>query len=183
MTVQPFIAAFDVATAVGACDGIPGGRPRVFTWFLDDAGPSRALKLCYLRRLLDEYFSSVHVDAVYYEQPVNLRVLMKIGATEETVALLRGAVGVLEASAAHAGVRVIHPVPVQDARQSLTGKRTFPKIRGKSSAKDAIMDTARMMGVDVATDHESDAYAIWWWAGAKHNPRLAHLSQPLFARA
>jgi hypothetical protein len=42
------------------------------------------------------------------------------------------------------------------------------------------MDTARMMGVDVATDHEADAYAVWWYACALHNPRLAHLSQPLF---
>ena len=183
MTVQPFIAAFDVASAVGACDGIVGRKPRVWTWFLDDAGKSRAIKLCYLRRLLDEYFAAVHVDAIYYEKPVNIRVLMKIGATDETVALLHGAVGVLEASAAHHGVSIIEPVSVQDARQALTGQRTFKRVKGKSTAKDAIMDTARMLGVDVATDHEADAYAVWWFACAKHNPRLAHLSQPLFGRA
>jgi hypothetical protein len=177
---DPFIAAFDIATAVGACDGLVGARPRVWTWFLDDAGAPRRLKLCYFRRLLDEYFGSLHVDAVYYEQPVNLRVLMKIGATEETVALLRGAIGVIESSATHAGIQTVMPVAVQDARAALTGKRTFPKHKGKSTAKDAIMDTARMMGVDVATDHEADAYAVWWYACAMNNPRLAHLSQPLF---
>ena len=104
-----------------------------------------------------------------------------MGASEETIALLRGAIGVVESCAVHHGVQIVEPVSVQDARQALTGKRTFPRVKGKSTAKDAIMDTARMLGVDVATDHESDAFAVWWWAGAKHNPRLAHLSQPLFA--
>jgi hypothetical protein len=185
MTVQPFIAAFDIATAVGACDGVPGRVPRVWTWFLDDATGGRRFKFCYFRRLLDEYFGGVHVDAVYYEQPVNLRVLMQIGATEEVIAMLRGAIGVIESSATHAGIQTVLPVSVQDARGALTGKRTFPRRKvGKksvSTAKDAIMDTARMMGVDVATDHEADAYAVWWYACARHNPRLAHLADPLFA--
>jgi hypothetical protein len=182
MTIQRFIAAFDIATAVGCCDGVPGTPPRVWTWYTSDGGDSRPLKLCYLRRLLDEYFSSVHVDAVYYEQPVNLRAMMRIGATDDTIALLRGAVGVVESCAVHHGIQIVEAISVQDARQALTGKRTFPRLKGKSTAKDAIIDTARMLGVDVATDHEADAFAIWWAAGARHNPRLAHLSQPLFAR-
>ena len=122
------------------------------------------------------------IDAVYYEQPVNLRVMMKIGATDEMIALLRGAVGVLESCAVHAGIKTVEAVSVQDARQALTGKRTFARLRGKSTAKDAIINTAKMMGVDVKTEHEADAYAVWWWSCARHNPRLAHLSQPLFAR-
>jgi hypothetical protein len=182
VTTGPFIAAFDIASAVGCCDGIPGAVPRVWTWWLTDSGDSRALKLCYFRRLLDEYFSSVHVDAVYYEQPMNLRAMMSMGTSEDTIALLRGAIGVIESSAVHHGVQIVEAVNVQDARQALTGKRTFKRVKGKSTAKDAIMDTARMLGVEVATEHEADAFAVFWYAGAKHNPRLAHLSQPLFAR-
>lgn len=181
MTTQPFIAAFDIATATGGCDGVPGLKPRVWTWFLDDAGKPRAFKLCYFRRLLDQYFGSMKVDAVYYEQPINIRTLMRIGATDETIALLRGAVGVIESCAVHAGIQSVSAVSVQDAREALTGQRTFKRVKGKSTAKDAIVKTATTMGVDVATEHEADAYAVWWYACAKFNPQLAHLSQPLFA--
>jgi hypothetical protein len=181
VSTRPFIAAFDIATATGGCDGIVGSHPRVWTWFLDDGGKSRPLKLCYFRRLLDTYFSEVHVDAVYYEQPVNLRAMMRIGTSEDTIAMLRGLIGVIESSAVHHGIQIVEPIAVQAARQALTGKRTFKRVKGKSTAKDAIMDTARMMKVDVATEHEADAYAVWWYACAAHNPRIAHLSQPLFA--
>jgi hypothetical protein len=103
--------------------------------------------------------------------------MIQIGATEDTVALLRGAIGVLEATAAEAGVHRIEAVAVQDARQSLTGRRTFAK---GGEAKLAVISAARSMGVAVATDHEADAYAVFWYASAMHNPRLAHLSTPLF---
>ena len=104
-------------------------------------------------------------------------------ASEEQLAFLRGSLGVLESCAAMAGIHCIEGVSVQDARQHFCGQRRFERdAKGKSTAKDAIMDTARMLGVDVATDHEGDAFACWWFAGAKSNPRLAHLSQPLFGR-
>lgn len=177
------IAAFDIATATGGCSGLPGSKPLVWTWFLDDAGKDRPRKLCYFRRLLDTYFDSVDLEAVYYEQPVNLRAMLRIGATDDTIALLRGAVGVLESCAVHAGIQTVEAVSVQNARGILTGQRTFPRVNGKSTAKDVITRTARTMGVEVVTDHEADAYAVWWYACAKHNPRIAHLSQPLFAKA
>lgn len=161
----PHIAAFDIATATGGCDGAPGTRPRVWTWYLDDAGKSRPLKLCYFRRMLDVYFAEQHCDAVYYEAPVNLRVMMKIGATDDVIALLRGAVGVLESAAVHAGIQTVLPVPIHDARKVLTGKRTFKRIKGKSTAKEEIAGAAlRVMGLQVETDHEADAFAVWWWA-------------------
>jgi len=182
---QTFVAAFDIATATGACDGVVGATPRVWTWYLDDAGKHRAHKLCYFRRLLDMYFAERSVDAVYYEQPVNLRVMMKIGATEDTIALLRGAIGVIESSAVHAGIQTVEPVNLHAAREALTGQRTFPRVkkgkRSVSTAKGVITKTAELMGVNVATDHEADAYAVWWYACAIQNPHLAHLSQPLFA--
>ena len=180
MSQERFIAAFDIATAVGACDGLIGARPRVFTWWLDDAGKSRAVKLCYFRRLLDLYFAEQHVDAVYYEEPMNLRAMMNMGTSESTIALLRGAIGVIESCAVHHGVQVIGGISVQDARQALTGRRTFPRVNGKSTAKDAIIDVARMLKVDVATEHEADAFAVWNYACAMQNPRIAHLNTPLF---
>jgi hypothetical protein len=177
---MPVIAAFDVATATGVCQGVPGGVPAVWTWHLSDGGKSRAYRLCYLRRLCDKYFHSTEIDAVYYEEPVNLRVMMKIGATDETIALLRGAVGVLEACAIHAGIQTVEAVPVQKARRALTGQGTYSRIQGKSMAKEAVMRTVKMLGVEAKNDNEADSYAVWFYACALHNPRLAHLSQPLF---
>lgn len=171
-----FITALDVATATGICHGRVGATPLTFTWHLDDGGKARPLRLCYFRRRLDQYFDSTMVDAVYYEAPVNLRVMMKIGASDETIALLRGAIGVLEASAVHAGITTVEAIPVQNAREALTGQRTFTK----GTAKAKIIQTAKMLGVAVANEHEADSYAVWWTACARHNPRLAHLITPLF---
>ncbi len=164
MSSGPFIAAFDIATATGVCDGNPGSRPRCFTWFMSDAGDLRPFKLCYFRNLLDEYFKYHNISAVYYEAPLNIRTLMTIGASDDTVALLRGAVGVLESCAVHAGIEVVEAVPVQTARKTLTGHGTFKRIKGKSAAKDAIMAAAGLRGVHVTTDHEADAYAVWYHA-------------------
>ena len=175
-----FIAAFDLATATGVCDGEVGRSPRVWTWYLDDAGKGRAHKLCYLRRMLDKYFADAGPAAVYYEQPINIRAMMSIGATDETIALLRGTVGVLESCAVHAGIQTVEPVPVQNAREALTGQRTFSRKKGKSTAKDAIIKTATMLGVTVNTEQEADAFAVWNYACAMHNPRIAHLVTPLF---
>ena len=92
---KPFIAAFDIATATGVCHGRPGCAPAVWTWHLDDGGKSRAYRLCYFRRLCDEYFHSTEIDAVYYEEPVRMGAMMHIGASDATITLLRGAIGVL----------------------------------------------------------------------------------------
>lgn len=177
---KPFIAAFDIATATGVCHGRVGGVPHCFSWHMDDVGKGRPNRLAYFRRLLDSYFSATEIDAVYYEAPVNLRVMLKIGASEDTIALLRGAIGVLESAAVHAGITTVEAVPVQNAREALTGQRTFSKIAGKSTAKDAVMRAAKMLKVNVANDNEGDAFACWWYACAMHNPRIAHLVTPLF---
>jgi Holliday junction resolvasome RuvABC endonuclease subunit len=171
------IAAFDLATNTGVCAGIPGAAPLLWTWHLDDGDVprSRALRLGYLLRLCTRFFKETHVDAVYYEAPLNIGILMKIGASEETVSLLRGAVGILEGCAADAGIRTIEGVSIRSARASLLGHG-----EGKADKK-AVMARVRVMGHDVKNDNESDAFAVYWHACGRHNPRTAHLSSPLFA--
>jgi hypothetical protein len=175
-----FIAAFDLATATGVCHGTVGGVPHVWTWFLSDSEGGRPVKLAYLRRLLDKYFESTIIDAVYYEAPMPLRAMMERGASEDVIALLRGSIGVLESCAAHAGIQTIEAVSVQRARTALIGRQTRSKIKG--AGKEAVQRVAKMMGVAVTDDHQADAYACWFYACAKNNPRLAHISTPLFAR-
>lgn len=177
---KPFIVAFDIATATGCCHGRVGSVPLLWTWNLDHDGKARPLRLRYLMRALRTYFAGNEVDAVYYEEPTGLRAMMEIGASEYTIAMLRGAIGVLEAVAIDSEIPIIRAIPVQDAREALTGQRTFSKVAGKSTAKDAVMRTVKMLGVKAENDHEADAYAVWHYACALHNPRIAHLVTPLF---
>jgi len=111
-----------------------------------------------------------------------LGVMSKIGATEETLLLLRGAIGVLEAAAAKAKIEEIGSFGVQDARQHFLGQRTFPRGKGgRSAAKDYVLIACEQMGIKVANDNESDAVCGWSYICALKNPRIAHAVTPLFA--
>ena len=183
---RPLIAAFDVATSVGVCDGVAGGTPRLFTWNLRDAGDGRPRRLAYLRAFLDSYFKTEAVGRVYYEKPmpiaaqVNAKPGSGYGASEDQLAFLRGSLGVLEACAAMAGIHVIEGVSVQDARKHFCGQRRFDKVDGKSTAKDHVLRMCAILKIPAANDHEADAAAIWSLACAMNNPRTAHLHSPLF---
>jgi hypothetical protein len=121
------------------------------------------------------------IDIVRFESPLNIRVLMKIGASDETVTLLRGAIGVLEAATAKAGIGDVAAISVQDARKHFLGQATFKKNKaGKSPAKDYVLRQCEILGYKVSTDHEADAVAIFSYASALLNPRLAVLTTPLF---
>ena len=105
-----------------------------------------------------------------------------VGTSEETMLLLRGAIGVVEACAARAGIEDIALFNVQDARKHFVGQRTFPKGKnGKSEAKTMVLNMCHTLGIKVQNDNESDAVAGWSYSCALANPRIAHLVTPLFA--
>ncbi len=179
---SPLVVAFDIATATGVALGRLGEKPRVTTWDMREVGPSRTLRLLHFSNLCDEFFSRHHIDVLRYEAPMPIAVASKIGASEETMLLLRGMIGVLECCGARAGIYDIKSFAVQNARKHLTGQRTFPKnAKGESQAKAAVMKMARALGVDCKNDNESDAFCGWSYSCALLNPRLAHLVTPLFA--
>ena len=184
-TSGPLIAAFDVATSVGVCLGKPGERqPFVTTWNLRNAGKPRPRRLLYFSNLLDKMFAENSVDMVRFESPLPIAVASKIGASEETMLLLRGAIGVLETCAMRAGIEDIDSFGVQEARKHFLGQARFPKgANGKSAAKDYVLIQCETLGIKVMTDHEADAVAGWVLSCALANPRLAHLSSPLFQNA
>ena len=179
---SPLVACFDVATSVGVCVGVPGAKqPFVTTWDLRAVGSSRPRRLFYFSNLCDKLFQKSAVGIVRYEAPLPLAVMNKIGTSEEVLLMLRGAIGVLEAAAARAGIGDIGSFRVQDARQHFVGKRTFPKGKGRhSAAKDAVMKMCQMMGIDVGDDNQADAIAGWSYTCSLQNPRLAVLTTPLF---
>lgn len=177
----PLIAAFDIATTTGLCFGAPGGRPTLTTWDLRPAG-DRPRRLAHFHCLCTEFFRLYKIDKVRYESPLNLRAMFGSGTSEQVMLMLRGAIGVLECAAAQAGIDDIGSFNVQDARQHLTGFRTFPKVKGKSTAKAQIMKMCKTLGIDAKTEDSADAYAGWSYCCALANPRLAHLTSPLFSR-
>jgi hypothetical protein len=181
--MPPLVASFDVATSCGICLGRVGDKkPTTTTWNLREAGPSRSRRLLHFSNLCDDLFSKHQIDYLCYEAPLTLAVATKIGATEEVILLLRGAIGVLECCGARAGIMDIQSFNVQAARAYLLGQRTFPKdAKGKSTAKAAVMKRAQMLGVEVSTYDEADAVAGWFLTCGQLNPRISHLTTPLFA--
>lgn len=180
--IPSLVACFDVATTTGVCLGRSGDSPRITAWDLREAGPSRSHRLLYFSSLCDELFRRHHIDVVAFEAPLAIAIAAKIGASEETMLLLRGAIGVLESRAAKVDIKDIRPFNVQDARQHFLGRRTFPKDKnGKSTAKAEVMKMAKVLGVEVPDDNGADAFCGWSYICALLNPRLAHLDTPLFA--
>lgn len=175
----PLVVAFDLATATGVCLGRVGEKPKVTTWDLRVVSSCRPCRLLHFSNLCDELFRRHRVDYLRYEAPLPIALASTIGASEDTMLLLRGLIGVLECCGARAGILDINSFDVKDARHHLTGRRTFPRANGKSEAKIAVMKMAHLMGVDCHDDNSADAYCGWSYTCAILNPRLA----PLFAGA
>lgn len=173
----PFVAAFDLATKTGCADGSPGSQPRLWTWDLSNAlYPGRPARLALLLEAAEIYFGGhPQITHVFYEAPMNIRVMMKRGSSEEVVALLRGSIGVLEAAAAKHNIRDVKSIGVQEARTNLCGGG-IPKGQGKET----VFRMCKRLGWAPADFEQSDAAAIWAYGGARASPRTAHLTTELF---
>jgi len=174
---RQIIAGFDIAKSCGCADGAVGGKPRAWTWSLHvkDGRPAR---LALLRDFCDRYFAENPIDALFYERGLGIAVAMEIGMSDDTIAMLRGAIGVVEACAAKARIPRIQPVGVQEARRHLLGPGRIPRGEGKR----LVRDRCDVLGWQTKNDDESDALAIWSLGCGLMNPLVAHLTQPLFAR-
>ncbi len=169
------ICALDLATSTGAADGLVGDqKPRLWTWCLSDAGEGRPERLAYLRRFVDSYIAECQPDQIVYEKPLGIAVIASMMAkriymtSEDTLAFLRGSVGVVESCAGFAGIPV-HGLDIKAARGHLVGQRTFKD----GNAKDATMRACRALGWAPENNDESDAAALWSLACGQANPRLA----------
>jgi hypothetical protein len=176
------ICAFDLATATGCCDGPVGGKPRLWSWYLSDAGPERPRRLHALAEFLNKYFAQEPCDAVVYEAAQTITVMAEIGATDDTVAFLRGAIGVLEERCCAHG-KAVQGLGVQDARASVLGWRINNKKRSGIATKKRVLQDVRVQGIKPETDNEADAWVMWMYACCRNNPRVAIAMTPLFREA
>ena len=187
------IAAFDVATVTGCCDGAPGAKtPRVWSWYLRDGGPSRPDRLFHFAKFLRRYFQTEPCDAVVYEEPIPIGFLARGGKktddkgakgfmmSEQNVAFARGAIGVLEMTAREYG-KPIEGLAVQDARQAVLGWRTnFKKKSGEDTKHRVFREVTTLYKIHCDNDNESDAWVLWAYAAARTNPAVAMQLDPLF---
>lgn len=172
------ITGLDIATSCGGADGEPGGKPRCWSWNMRKAGEWRPARLAMLAAYWSRYLEENRPDAVFYEAGMGLQAALSVGTNDDTFALLRGAIGVVEATAYRHRIKVIKAVTVADARKHFTGRKSFPKGKGKS----IVWDHCKLLRWPATNLDESDACAIFAYGCALSNPRTAHLTAPLFAR-
>jgi len=170
------VAAFDLATSTGVCWGTVGAKPQVMTLDMRAGGPGRAARLAWFFETLTDFFAANKIDIVRYEEPMAIAVANRVGASDDTITMLRGAVAILEICAVRAKIFDTQSFTVHQARRHVLGPRP-PKGEGKAM----VMKMARTLGVDVEDDNQSDAWALWTLACGHANPRIAHLVTPLFA--
>ena len=175
-TTHPLVVGMDIATHCGIAIGRTNAVPGVTTWDLSEGGKGRPRRLAELMSLCDSFFVDVKPDYLFYEAGMTLQVALSIGTSDDTFAFLRGAIGVVEACAVKAMVPYIEAIEVQEARRHLLGGGRIPKGEGKK----LVLERCRMLRWPANNTDESDACAIWSFGCGKANPRVAHLTTPLF---
>lgn len=179
MANKPLVVGMDIATSTGVAYGCPSGTPMLMTWNLREGGKTRPQRLGYLGDKCFDFFTNLRPDMLFYEQGLSLAAAAKIGTSEETFALLRGGIGVVEAVAAKAKIPIIRAVDVKEARRHLLGPGRIPKGEGKN----LVFDRCRALRWMVANDDESDAAAIWSLGCGEANPLASVGVTPLFSGA
>src|SRR5258706_15434828 len=95
--MSPLVVGMDIATTTGVAYARADGNPSMQTWDLRKGGKSRPHRLAFLAELCFDFFGSFNVDMLFYEQGLTLAAAYEIGTSEETFAMLRGAISVVEA--------------------------------------------------------------------------------------
>ncbi len=177
MTNKPVICSLDLGTSTGVALGFANEiKPKLMTWNLREAGKGRPVRFLFLFHQLERLFAENRIDVLAVEQPMEIAVAYRVGATEEVIQFLRGAFGVVELQAARAGIEDIRAFDVNDARRHLLGRGRIPKGEGKQY----VMKALGTLGIRAQNNNESDAACGFLYVSALVNPRLAHLSSPLF---
>ena len=175
---RPYISCFDLAGKIGVCHGVVGTpRPTMESWDITKAG-ERPERLVLLDEMLERHFADYPVEAVFYEAPLPIAVLIHIGATEQSIQMMRSLAAVVEQCCARHSVKVAS-WQVQAARHAVMGQGRFKR----GEAKKAVMKFCRMLRYNPRNDNEADALIGWLYQSALLNPRTAHLTTPLFASA
>ncbi len=193
------IAAFDLATATGVCDGAVGASPRMWTWYLSDGGDLNRQHYSFLFDRLISYFDQEPCDRVVYENPRPVaatfgnakptffangtpRPQKRFMTSEATLNHLRGLIGVFELACEKRG-KECEGIAVQEARKAILGWHINNEKKSGLKTKDRVMRDVKLLGADPDNNNEADAAVLWWYAAARSSPAIAVQMTPLFGGA
>lgn len=148
------VLALDIATKMGFAEG-DGSRPLFgqVRLKLPEDSPDRAVGniACWLRDRLRLALP----DIIVIEAPLNPVASLARGNSYGTSSMAFELVGAVKGIARCYGVRV-RQIHVQSVRKAFVG-------HGRpASGKQAVIDHCRALGIEVTTDNEADAVALWF---------------------
>jgi hypothetical protein len=172
------LLALDLATTTGFVAGAIGGTPVHGSKRLASPGASGPEVFGgYIAWLVD--MIKVHAPrVVVYEAPLAPSIV-KGKTNVNTVRRLMGLAALTEGVAYRMGIYTVLEATVADVRQHFIGRRNLPGDEGKR----AVAMRCRQLGYEPTDDNAADALALWDYACAMRNPKLAALSTPMFKGA
>ena len=167
------VLALDLATQMGWCEGAPGEKPTSGTVRLAPPGSGSAAVLGGLVGWLGQRLTTFRYRMVVFEAPLDPR-WQKQPRSEKTARMLIGLCGITEGVCHQTGHRVME-ANVQDVRKHVLGVR--PQ---KGEGKPMVMKQLKTLGYAYRDDNEADAIALWLYATALADSRIAQMTHPLF---
>lgn len=163
------ILFLDLATQMGWCEGVPGGKPASGTFRLGRSGAPTPIVLGGLVHWLGERLSSRRYAFVIFEATIGPSVGKgKIKTSYATTSRLERLAGVCEGLCAATGHDVFQAT-AQTIRKQVLG------VGRPENPKAAVIAAMRQRGFSPKDDNEADAIAGWLYACAdfeKKNPPL-----------
>ena len=169
------ILCLDLATQMGWCEGEPGGKATSGTHRLAPQGAHPAAISGGLIEWLGQRLTTFRYRMIAYEAPMDPR---HMKTNINTARLLLGLCAIVEGVAYQTGHgQRLREVNVHDVRKHLLGGRP-----PKGEAKTQVTRMVTALGHKPADDNEADAIAIWHYASAIADSRIAQMTTPLFNR-
>jgi hypothetical protein len=171
-----FILALDLATTTGFAKGFMQGEPFYGSLRFGKAEASdNAVFAAALRWATGFLAEAPRPDLIVLERLLPPMIVQ--GKTQtKTYERLAGLHAVIRSVAFELGVYRIETVPVSKIRSHFIGASNLPGEEAKLS----VMRQCRKMGWKPASDDEGDALAVWHYACASIDPKLAIQVSPLF---
>ena len=180
MSTASDVLAIDLATKTGFCRGAVGGTPEFGTMNFAIKSRDRVVSSDLIFATAMDWASGLidPVPDILIVESMLPPDAMKNHTSRQTRDRLAGLHGIIRGVARRKGVGEISEAAVQDVREHFIGYRNLPRVQ----AKRAVIDRCQSLGWDVANDNEADACALWSYACALIDPKVALSVMPLFNR-
>lgn len=188
------ILALDLATTTGVAFGDASiGKPsKYYSTRFAKPGSGPDIVGCAFLTWFADLTRVERFDAVFIERAMHPSIAAKIGTTAETNMILVGLAFMASSFARARNIPRVEFIDAQAAKKHFAGQARFKnevdpvtgkEVKSREVGKRATIARCQQLGLNVSDDNTADAIALWMFGASKVNPRLAHVSTPLFARA